>query len=179
MRIIAGTNKGRRLKGPTWAGLRPTSDQLRETLFNIVAPRVAEARVLDVFAGSGALGLEALSRGAARAVFIEQDRRAVALIEENVARCGVRARCVIIRAAAGRALLQPLDDDPFDLVMLDPPYESEALADVIAGAAAHLAADGLMILEHAARRTPPAVRGIHPVRTVHAGDSALTMFEAG
>src|SRR5690348_2883385 len=89
MRIIAGSLKGRRLKTPTWAGLRPTSDKLRETLFNILAPRVAGARVLDGYAGTGALGIEALSRGAASVTFVERDRRAQGLIEENLARCGV------------------------------------------------------------------------------------------
>jgi 16S rRNA (guanine(966)-N(2))-methyltransferase RsmD len=166
------------LKAPTWPGLRPTSDKLRETLFNIIATRVADARVLDVFAGSGALGLEALSRGAARAVFIEQDRRAVALIEENAVACGVRDRCAIIRDAAGHALQKEIDGDPFHLVMLDPPYELAALADILDAAAAHLAAGGLLILEHASRRPPPSVNRTHAIRTVRSGDSALTMFEA-
>ena len=128
MRIIAGDFKGRRLKAPDWDGLRPTSDKLRETLFNVVAPRIDGARVLDVFAGTGAVGLEALSRGAERAVFIESDRRALALIHENAALCGVSERCAIIRGAAEHVLLNAIDGDPFDLVMLDPPYEHEPLA---------------------------------------------------
>jgi len=77
MRVIAGRFKGRRLKAPSWDGLRPTSDKLRETLFNVLAPRIDGARVLDGFAGTGAVGIEALSRGAARATFIESDRAAV------------------------------------------------------------------------------------------------------
>ena len=84
MRIIAGRLKGRRLKAPAWDGLRPTSDKLRETLFNILAPRIDGARVLDGYAGTGAVGIEALSRGAAHVTFVEQDRRAVALIEANL-----------------------------------------------------------------------------------------------
>ena len=85
MRIIAGTNKGRTLKTPKWDGLRPTSDKLRETLFNILQNRIQGARVLDVFAGTGAVALEALSRGAAGATCVESDRRAAALIAENAA----------------------------------------------------------------------------------------------
>ena len=104
MRIIAGTNKGRTLKAPKWDGLRPTSDKLRETLFNIIAPHVDGARVLDVFAGTGAIALEALSRGAAAATCIEHDRRAALLIEENRERCGEENRCVIIRDTVERAL---------------------------------------------------------------------------
>lgn len=177
MRIIAGAFKGRRLESPTWDGVRPTSDKLRETLFNVIAARVPEATVLDLFAGSGALGLEALSRGALRAVFIERDQRAAALIATNAARCGVRERCVIIRDAAERALQNRIDGGPFDLVMLDPPYAFDALADVIHAAATHLAPEGLLILEHATRRTPPPLDGVTPIRTVRSGDSSLTMFE--
>src|SRR3712207_7968871 len=89
MRIIAGAFKGRRLKAPSWPGLRPTSDKLRETLFNVLAPRIEGARVLDGYAGSGAVGIEALSRGAAHVTFVEHDGRAVRLIEENLRPCQV------------------------------------------------------------------------------------------
>jgi 16S rRNA (guanine966-N2)-methyltransferase len=178
MRIIAGTCKGRRLKTPRWPGLRPTSDKLRETLFNIVSARVSDAGVLDVFAGSGAVGLEALSRGASRAVFVERDRRAVDLIEQNASLCGVRERCVIIRDAAEHAVQNRIDGDPFDLVMLDPPYDFTAVAELIDAAVLHLAPGGLLILEHAVRRPAPVVQAAVAVRTVRSGDSALTLFEA-
>src|SRR5688572_11776067 len=95
MRIIAGEYKGRRLLAPTWTGLRPTSDKLRETLFNILAPRIEGARVVDGFAGTGAVGLEALSRGAGGVLFIERDRRAAALVARNLAACGVEGRYTI------------------------------------------------------------------------------------
>ena len=105
MRIIAGSLKGRRLKAPTWDGLRPTSDKLRETLFNILAPRIAGARVLDGYAGTGALGIEALSRGAAGAVFVEQrSARADADRREPSRTAAIEDRCAIIRATARRAL---------------------------------------------------------------------------
>src|SRR5207253_3294298 len=104
MRVIAGSLKGRRLAGPTWDTLRPTSDKLRETLFNILAPRVAGARVLDAYAGTGALGIEAISRGAAQVTFVERDRRAQSLIEENLASCGIVNGYAIIRASVARAL---------------------------------------------------------------------------
>ena len=178
MRIISGINKGRQLKTPKWPGLRPTSDKLRETLFNIVAARVPESRILDVFAGSGAIGLEALSRGASRAVFIEQDNRAAELIAHNATLCGVRDRCAIIRGAAERVLQQKIDGDPFDLVILDPPYAFTTVADVVDAVVRHLAPGGLVILEHAWRRDVPIITGLDAVRTVRSGDSALTLFEA-
>ena len=104
MRIIAGELKGRRLKTPDWAGLRPTSDRLRETLFNILAPRIAGARVLDGYAGTGAVGIEALSRGAAHVTFVEQDRRAVQLIETNLrALGGHEPLCYYPRGICGHA----------------------------------------------------------------------------
>jgi 16S rRNA (guanine966-N2)-methyltransferase len=96
MRIIAGALKGRRLAAPTWDGLRPTSDKLRETLFNVIANRMENARFLDGFAGTGAVGLEALSRGAAHVTFVERDQRACRLIAQNVERCGVTDGYIIV-----------------------------------------------------------------------------------
>jgi 16S rRNA (guanine966-N2)-methyltransferase len=177
MRIIAGEFKGRRLKAPRWEGLRPTSDKLRETLFNILAPRIAGARVLDVFAGTGAVGLESLSRGAAFVVFVEHDRRAAQLIGENVRLCGAENRCVIIRERAEHALQRAIDHGPFDVVVLDPPYDFEPLQTVLEAALRQVAPEGLLILEHAFRRAVPDVTGGRVTRTVRSGDSALTMTE--
>ena len=122
MRIIAGRLKGRRLKAPAWDGLRPTSDKLRETLFNILAPRIDGARVLDGYAGTGAVGIEAISRGAAHVTFVEQDRRAVALIEENLRACGVEGGYTIHRGDVA-TVLPGLGANAFDLILLDPPYD--------------------------------------------------------
>jgi len=179
MRIIAGAHKGRTLKAPKWEGLRPTSDKLRETLFNILAPRMAGARVLDVFAGTGAVALEALSRGAVAATCIENDRRAARLIEENAALCGEQNRCVIIRDTVERALQRPVAGGPFDIIVLDPPYEYGALEDAVRNAGGQRAADGVVVLEHASRVTPPAperLAGLALTRTVKSGDSALTFY---
>src|SRR5215217_7610084 len=121
MRVISGCLKGRRLETPDWDGLRPTSDRLRETLFNVLMHRVGGARVLDGYAGTGAIGIEALSRGAAHVTFVESDPRAVRLVERNLARCAVSDRYAIIRARfAGAAGGWPAG--AFDLVLLDPPY---------------------------------------------------------
>ena len=176
MRIIAGTHKGRTLKTPKWEGLRPTSDKLRETLFNILAPRIDGARVLDVFAGSGAVALEALSRGAAAATCIDSDRRAAKLIEENAALCGERNRCAIIRDVVERALRRPVPGGPFDIIVLDPPYDYAALDAAVQDAGSQRAAGGLVVLEHATRVTPPAAAGLALTRTVKSGDSALSFY---
>src|SRR5574340_1179859 len=114
VRVIAGAYKGRQLKSPTWEGLRPTSDRLRETLFNVLAPRISGARLLDLFAGSGAIGIEALSRGATHVTFVERDPRAVGLIEENLRRCGAEAGYTIVRSDAAR-FLRATPGVPFDL----------------------------------------------------------------
>lgn len=176
MRIIAGNNKGRGLKAPKWSGLRPTSDKLRETLFNILAPHVIDARVLDVFAGTGAIALEALSRGAAEATCVEQDRRAVQLIEENRARCGEETRCAIIRDSVERALARPIPGGPFDIIVLDPPYDYAALPAAVRDAAAQRRPGAVLVLEHAARVSPPAPDGLTVTRTVRSGDSALSFY---
>lgn len=175
MRIIAGQFKGRTLQAPAWAGLRPTSDALRETLFNILGPRLADAVVLDLCAGTGALGLEALSRGAARAAFVDDDARAVALVAANAARLGVADRCMIVRADAVGALADDLGG-PFDVVLADPPYDVPWIAEALAAAARQLTPGGMIVLEHAWRRPPPAVAALTLVRTRRAGDSALSIY---
>ena len=176
MRIIAGAHKGRTLKAPKWEGLRPTSDKLRETLFNILAPRIAQARVLDVFAGTGAVALEALSRGAAAATCVESDRRAAQLIAANAALCGEQNRCAIIRETVERALSRPLPGGPFDIIVLDPPYDYAALEAAVGQAGSQRAAGGIVVLEHASRVTPPAPAGLTLTRTVKSGDSALSFY---
>ncbi len=122
MRIIAGRFKGRRLAAPTWEGLRPTSDKLRETLFNVLAPRLAGARVLDLCAGTGAVGLEALSRGAAIVIAVDADARAVALARRNAETCGVTADYTIQTGDVLTALPRLDVAGPFDIIYLDPPY---------------------------------------------------------
>ena len=176
MRIIAGEHKGRTLKAPKWEGIRPTSDKLRETLFNILQTRIAGARVLDAFSGTGAIALEALSRGAVSATCLDNDRRAAGLIAENAALCGEANRCVIIRDVASRALKKPLPGGPFDLVVLDPPYDYPDLVEAVRDAAGQRAADGLIVLEHSSRVTPPQPEGLTLTRTVTSGDSALTFY---
>ena len=189
MRIVAGTLKGRRLTAPTFAGLRPTSAKLRETLFNVVAPRVSGVSVLDAFAGTGALGLEALSRGARQITFVEQERRAVELIRENVRRCQAEGRCVIIRGRFTELPSRP-PTAPFDLILLDPPYDltgrtgrerlrrGDALEDALETAAAVLTPSGLIVLEHARRRAAPVeVAGLARTRALVSGDSVLTLYE--
>jgi 16S rRNA (guanine966-N2)-methyltransferase len=188
MRIIAGSLKGRRISPPAWDGLRPTSDRLRETLFNVLAPRVPGARVLDLFAGTGALGIEALSRGAELVVLVDQDRRAQSLMEQNLQRCGIAPvvgvgaasrGCVIIRATAGRALEMLRGRSaitPFHIVLLDPPYD---LAPEIAlgGVDALVDEQGVVVIEHATRTPAPDRAGrLTKYRDLPSGDSALSFY---
>ena len=178
MRVIAGKFKGRTLKSPSWEGLRPTSDRLRETLFNILAPRMEGARVLDGYAGTGAIGIEALSRGAVSVTFIESDRRAQALVTENLSRCGISGGYAIIRASVVRALATlKTGSDRFDLIVFDPPYDAVA-DDEVAAAGELLASGGLLVLEHARRRsTPETVGALRRTREVRSGDSGLAFYE--
>jgi 16S rRNA (guanine966-N2)-methyltransferase len=182
LRVIAGTLKGRRLKSPAWDGLRPTSDKLRETLFNILAPRVAGARVLDGYAGTGAVGIEAISRGAEWVSFVDSDRRAQALIAENLAHCGVVNGYVIIRATVAVAIddlgvASPGAAGHFDIIVLDPPYDDPQIDAVVAAAGDVLAPDGVLVLEHARRRAAPGVAGrLARVRQVTSGDSTLSFY---
>jgi len=179
MRVIAGSLKGRRLKAPTWDGLRPTSDKLRETLFNVLAPKISGARVLDGYAGTGALGIEAISRGASHVTFVESDRRAQALIAENLKACGIETGYTIVRSTVERAWPRLLTDPtfvPFDLVLLDPPYEQSPVT-TLAGVGDIVASDGSIVLEHARRIAAPDHAGrLDRTRDLQSGDSALTFY---
>jgi 16S rRNA (guanine(966)-N(2))-methyltransferase RsmD len=176
MRVIAGRFKGRRLKAPSWEGLRPTSDKLRETLFNILAPRIAGTQVLDGYAGTGAVGIEAISRGAAHVTFVEKSRRAVALIEENLRACGVEADYTIECGDVPSVLRREASETKYDLVLLDPPYDLANVKVALDAAAGHLSNDGLVVLERATRREPEAPASLTRVREVKSGDSTLTFF---
>ena len=150
MRIIAGAWRGRRLLAPPGAATRPTADRVRETLFSMLISRIGTfdgLRVADLFAGSGALGLEALSRGAAHATFVEQDGKAVAAIKANAAHLGALDR---VRIIPGSALALPRAE-PFDLIFADPPYGpgSGSAAAAAVGSAAWLAPAGWMAIETA------------------------------
>jgi 16S rRNA (guanine966-N2)-methyltransferase len=176
VRVIAGRFKGRRLKTPTWEGLRPTSDRLRETLFNILAPRVEGARVLDGYAGTGAVGIEALSRGAADVTFVEKNRRAAALIADNLKACDVEGGYTIECADVVAALDALPAAAAFDLILLDPPYDTEHVSAVLDAAARHLTGGGLLVLERATRREPGESPAVVRVRDVKSGDSTLTFY---
>lgn len=175
MRIISGTLKGRRLPSPAWPGLRPTSDRLRGTLFDILGETVRGAVVLDGCAGTGALGLEALSRGAARVTFVDCDARAVALIASNLERCRVADRGSIVRGSLPHALDRVDAAAAFDLVLLDPPYEYDdrAVGAMLSAAGCRTAAGGQVVLERARRAERVVVAPLRHTRRVRAGDSVL------
>ncbi len=175
LRIAGGSRRGIRLKVP--AGVRPTSEQLREALFNIWRPRLAGARFLDLFAGSGAVGLEALSRGAGSALLIEDDRRALAILERNLEEAelaGARA----VRARLPGALAGSLDlGGPFDLVFADPPYGYPRWAELLAKLPPCLAGGAEVALEHG-RKEPPLEppAGLELISTRSYGDSLLILL---
>jgi 16S rRNA (guanine966-N2)-methyltransferase len=176
MRIIAGERKGHTIYAPKGLDTRPTSDRVRENVFNIVAPWVEGARVLDLYAGSGAMGLEALSRGAAAVVFVESDVDAVRAIERNLDRLRLTGARVV-RADATTGLAQETAAGrKYDLVLADPPYAMTDY-DPLARQLAHvLADDGLLVLESAARTEPELARLV--VRTSRRyGSTRVTVFE--
>jgi 16S rRNA (guanine966-N2)-methyltransferase len=184
LRIIAGAHRGRKLIAPEGKDIRPTSARAREALFNILAHGVATedgtspvqgARVLDAFAGTGALGLEALSRGASQVTFVERDPRVLGVLSGNIRATGVEKACVIIRDDFLRA---GATTAAFDFVLIDPPYDIASLDDVVARGASWLADRGTLVLEHSRRRTSPeAASSLRRVRLLTAGDSALSFYE--
>lgn len=180
MRIIAGKWRGRRLEAPAGRDVRPTADRVREALFSALGDGVVGARVLDLFAGSGALGLEALSRGADSAVFVERAGPAVAVLERNLAALGVGSPGRIVRREALAALDQlAADGERFDLVFLDPPYAADLLERAIGRLAASelIAPGGSIVAEHHREREPTAAPDLRRRWTKRYGDTALTLLE--
>ena len=183
MRIIAGKYRGRKLKSPPSLQTRPTSDRLRETLFNILAPRIKGARFLDLCAGSGAVGIEALSRGAAHATFVDQSRRMCALIEANLDELKVDEDVIeVLGREVAEFLLrhEKKGTEPFDIVYFDPPYATdyEAVLNYIGGHAERLLAeDGLVIVEHHKNNELPDELGeLRRYRNLKQGDSCLSFY---
>ena len=177
MRVIAGSAKGLRLEVPKGLAIRPTSDRVREALFSIFGPAMDGARFLDLFAGSGANGIEALSRGAATAVFVDADRRSLDLVRSNLDKARL--------APCARLLLAPLPealarlDGPFDFIFADPPYAFDAYEELLASVAGRglLADGGRIALEHDARTALPETAG-EMTRTHERryGDTALSVY---
>ena len=186
MRIVAGSLRGRRLIAPAGSRVRPTSDSLRETLFNVLGASIDGARVLDAFAGTGALGLEAVSRGAEHVTFVERDRSAMRVLERNIAACGAANACAIIRGDFPIALIGVRAErfggtseraERFDVVLLDPPYDTPDLAAIVAAAAPLVTPPGQVVLEHSRRRASPEAAGpLRRTRVLTAGDSALSFY---
>jgi 16S rRNA (guanine966-N2)-methyltransferase len=182
MRIVAGKFKGREIKGPVSDNTRPTSDRVRESLFNILAHGIAgfgleDARVLDLFAGTGALGLEAISRGAKYCCFVEEDAGARGVIRTNADGCGVIGQTRIWRRDA-TDLGPCAPQSPYDLVFVDPPYSKglgeKAIASLTTGG--WLAAGAIVVLEEATKTVVADVPGLALLDTRAYGDTQVRIY---
>ena len=176
MRIIAGERKGHTIFAPRGRETRPTSDRVRENVFNIVAPWVDGARVLDLYAGSGAMGLEALSRGAASTVFVESDRDALQTIERNLEKLRLTGATVVRLSAATALMQEAAAGRKYDLVLVDPPYEMTDYEPIARYLPDVLADDGLLVLETGAR-IEPSLPGLGVRTTRRYGRTRVTLFE--
>jgi 16S rRNA (guanine(966)-N(2))-methyltransferase RsmD len=177
MRVIGGKYRGRRLKAIEGLAVRPTSDRLRETLFNILAPQIKGSRFLDLCAGSGAVGIEALSRGASHVTFVDQSRRACSAIQINLDTIGITNEATIINKDAVSALKHLTGK--FDVIFFDPPYESDVYARVLRelGQSDLPARDAVVVVEHRAKHPPEQIYGgLEVFRTVKQGESSLALF---
>ena len=179
MRITGGIYRSRALKAPKGSLTRPTSDRVREALFSILGPRAGAGSVLDLYAGTGALGLEALSRGASSVVFVERSKEALAALHANVESLGAQTRVRVLAASVERAAVR-LERERFDLVFADPPY-----ADIKSGLAKSalealfvplLGHEGMLALEHASRDPPPVLAGLTLDDSRAYGDTALSFY---
>lgn len=180
MRVIAGEARGRPLKAVPGTGTRPTTDKVKEAVFSMIGPYFDGGRVLDLFAGTGGLGIEALSRGADRAIFIDSDRQAAATVKRNLEAVGMTARAEVYVNAAERALkLLEKRGEPFRLVFLDPPYRLKH-ADALMGemeARGLLEPDAIVVVEHeAGHEYPETFGGFARTRLSAYGDTAVAIY---
>jgi 16S rRNA (guanine(966)-N(2))-methyltransferase RsmD len=182
MRIIAGSFRSRTLEAPAGMATRPTSDRLRETLFNVLSPRIEGARFLDLYAGSGGVGLEALSRGAAAVDFVERAEPALRVLRANLARLGLTAGFRIHNGSVGPVLRRMKTVPSFDLVFLDPPYDAAdeyaATIGLLGAVAADLLApSALVIAEHRKKYDLEDCYGrLKRARLLQQGDAALSFY---
>ena len=182
MRIIGGKYRGRKLKSPPSIQTRPTSDRLRETLFNILAPRIEGTRFLDLCAGTGAVGIEALSRGATRVIFVDRSRKMSALVTANVTSLEVtNTKTEIVAAEALEFLRRHVKHqaEPFDIIFFDPPYaeDYEATLGFIGEHVTEiLQTEGIVIVEHHKKKPLSDGPSLKQYRELKQGDSVLSFF---
>lgn len=175
MRVIAGTARSITLVAPRDRGTRPITDRVKETLFGILADRVLGARVLDLYAGSGALGIEALSRGARHATFVERGHDALVAIRTNLQ----RSRLAAVASVHGLDVMRYLEgagEGPFDLVLIDPPYADHAILAPLERLDQHLAPGATIVVKHFWRTPVPAVPGLEHWRDRRFGETGLTFL---
>jgi 16S rRNA (guanine966-N2)-methyltransferase len=180
VRIVAGTARGRPLLTPRGKQIRPTSDRVRESLFNVLGQRMDGLRVLDLYAGTGALALEALSRGAERAVLVDRDREAAKLCRENAEALGFSGRAEVLWMPVARAApLLAHRNEPFDLLFADPPYAARAASEILDLLQRHrlLAAGATLVVEHDRREiAPDAHEGLSRVDQRRFGDTLVSLY---
>ena len=177
VRVHGGEARGRVLQTPR--GIRPSSGQVVEAIFNMLAEAIGGARVVDLYSGSGALGIEALSRGAAHVTFVERSEASASIVRRNLQELAFTERATVIRADALRWLGgHPGEVAAADIVLMDPPYADPGLERALRELDATVAAGCVVVAEHAAGRPLPALRRLEPSRTRRYGDSALTILRA-
>jgi 16S rRNA (guanine966-N2)-methyltransferase len=176
VRVIAGSARGIVLRAPRDPGTRPVTDRVKETLFGILGDRVPDARVLDLYAGSGALGIEALSRGAAHATFVERGREALAAIRGNLERTGLTGDASVRGGDVMRYLASSPEEAPFDLAFLDPPYAERAILAPLERLAPLLSPEASVVVKHFWRTEILAPDGLARWRERRFGETALTFL---
>ena len=180
LRITGGELKGRRIKAPAGLDTRPTADKVKEALFAILGAALMGAKAADLFAGSGALGLECLSRGASSCLFVEKSRRALGVIKENIAALHLEDRCRVLMADAAKPSHLLLAAGPCQVVLADPPYEKGLAQKAVELAGEHgfVVPGGLMVIEHSPKERPRAQGGLFLTDNRVYGQTELTFFTA-
>ena len=179
MRVLGGVLRGRQLAGPRAAGTRPTAGRVKAALFNILSDRIPGARVLDLYAGTGLIGIEALSRGAGYVTFVESNPASYRIVKSNLRRCGYAHLADVRAMSASRFLKQP-SGEPYDIAFVDPPYHAidERRVLPLLGSDAIIAVNGVVVIEHFHKvQLPVRVGRLVFVKSYRHGDSILSVYQ--
>ncbi|WP_300297407.1 16S rRNA (guanine(966)-N(2))-methyltransferase RsmD [Anaerosolibacter sp.] len=180
MRVIAGKLRGRKIKAPDGMHTRPTTDRVKESIFSMIYPYIIDSTVLDLFAGSGSLGIEALSRGAEKAYFVDNNKQSLSIVKENLINLGLLDQSIVLLAEAMKALKDiSLKDQIFDIIFLDPPYMKGFIIPCIETIKENglLNIDGIIVIEHNVEDVLPAEVGdLIKIKDRRYGDTNISIY---
>ncbi len=182
MRVIAGKARGLKLNTPKNDDVRPTTDRVKESLFNMINPYIMDSNILDLFAGTGSLGIECLSRGASKCVFVDKSKESIDIVKSNIKKARVESESIIINSDFKEAIRVKIKNEKFDVVFMDPPYYKNLFIECLETIEESniLSEDGIIVVEHDTKEIlPDEVKNLEKYRTKKYGNTTITFYRIG